>query len=158
MPTLSESRTYPVALDEAFARVLAWPLPEIFDRRFLAIPPILAGAYAGVSEVDPAARDAAKGMGMTGGQVFGRVELPNALPLIFSGLRSATLQVIATTSVASYLGLGGLGRYLFDALAVQDYVTMLAGAVLIAVLALPCDGLLLLVQRILTPAGLRARG
>ena len=75
--------------------------------------------------------------------------------MIVGGLRSAVLQVLATTSVAAYLGLGGLGRYLFDALAVQDYPTMLAGAVLIALLALVSDAVLLTAQRLVTPRGLR---
>ena len=75
--------------------------------------------------------------------------------LLVGGLRSAVLQVLATTSVAAYLGLGGLGRYLFDGHAVQDYPTMLAGATLIAVLALVADAVLLTAQRLLTPRGVR---
>jgi osmoprotectant transport system permease protein len=101
----------------------------------LALPAILANTYAGVSNVDPAARDAARGMGMTGRQVLFRVELPNALPLIFSGVRSATLQVIATATIAAYVGLGGLGRYVYDGLAQQDFGQMAGGAVLVAALA-----------------------
>jgi acetyl-CoA carboxylase carboxyl transferase subunit alpha len=77
----------------------------------LAIPPILSGAYAGVEGVDPDARDAAKGMGMRGREVLRHVELPCALPLIMSGIRSATLQVIATATIAAVVGLGGLGRF-----------------------------------------------
>jgi len=77
----------------------------------LAIPPILSGAYAGVEGVEPAARDAAVGMGMRGQEVMRHVELPCALPLILSGIRSAMLQVIATATIAAVLGLGGLGRF-----------------------------------------------
>ena len=105
----------------------------------LAVPPILAGAYAGVEEVDPAARDAAKGMGMRGTEVLAKVELPCALPLIFSGLRSGTLQVVATATIAATAGMGGLGRFLIDGLAVRDYTQMAAGAVLVAALALTLD-------------------
>ena len=87
----------------------------------LAIPPLLAGTYAGIEAVDPAARDAAKGVGMTSTQVLRQVELPNALPLLFSGVRSAVLQVVATATIAAYIGLGGLGRYLIDGIALGDY-------------------------------------
>lgn len=120
----------------------------------LAIPPLLAGAFSGVSEVDPAARDAARGMGMTGVQVFGKVELPCALPLIFSGVRSATLQVVATTTIAASVGVGGLGRYLIDGLAQNNYPKMAAGAILVAVLALLVDVLLAGVQRLVVSPGL----
>ena len=98
----------------------------------LAIPPILANTYAGVENVDPAVRDAAYGMGMTGPQVLCRVELPNSLPLIFSGSAVATLQVIATATIASYVTLGGLGRFIYDGLAQQDYPQMISGGVLVA--------------------------
>ncbi len=81
-------------------------------------------------------RDAAYGMGMTGPQVLFRVELPNALPLIFSGFRSATLQVIATATIAAYVTLGGLGRFIYDGLAQQDYPQMISGGLLVAALAL----------------------
>ena len=75
-------------------------------------------------------------MGMTGPQVLFRVELPNALPLIFSGFRSATLQVIATATIAAYVTLGGLGRFIYDGLAQQDYPQMISGGLLVAALAL----------------------
>ena len=123
----------------------------------LAVPPILAGAYAGVEEVDPAARDAAKGMGMRGTEVLARVELPCALPLIFSGLRSATLQVVATATIAATAGMGGLGRFLIDGLAVRDYTQMAAGAVLVAALALIVDLVFALVQRYAVSPGLTGR-
>lgn len=131
-------------------------IPTVIVLVVLAIPPLLAGTYAGLHAVPREVVHAARANGHSTGQLIGQVELPLALPMVVGGLRSATLQVLATTSVAAYLGLGGLGRYLFDALAVQDYTTMLAGALLIAVLALAVDGLLLLLQRLLTPTGLRA--
>ena len=136
---------------------LAYTAPSIVVLVILAIPPIVAGAYAGVSEVDPAARDAAKGMGMTGGQVFTRVELPNALPLIFSGLRSATLQVIATATNAAAVSLGGLGRYLIDGLAQSKYEVMVGGSLLVALLALAVDLLFALIQRTVVSPGLTGR-
>ena len=94
-----------------------------------ARPSCDAYAYAGVQNVSPDVRDAAFGMGMTGPQVLWRVELPNALPLIIGGVRSAVLQVISTATIAAYVGLGGLGRYIFDGLA-QRGVLVRAGAAL----------------------------
>jgi len=123
----------------------------------LAIPPIMSNTYAGVQNVDPAARDAAFGMGMTERQVLTRVELPMALPLVFSGLRSATLQVIATATIASYVTLGGLGRFIYDGLAQQDYPQMISGGLLVAVLALVTDLVLALVQRLVVSRGVSGR-
>ena len=123
----------------------------------LAVPPILSGAYAGVEGVEPAARDAAKGMGMRGTQVLRHVEFPCALPLILSGVRSAMLQVIATATIAAVLSLGGLGRYLIDGLAVQDTPQTASGALLVAVLALIVDVVLALVQRLVVSRGLTGR-
>ncbi len=123
----------------------------------LAVPPILSNAYAGVQNVSPAVRDAAFGMGMTGPQVLARVEFPNALPLIFSGFRSATLQVIATATIAAYVTLGGLGRFIYDGLAQQDYPQMIAGGLLVAALALAADMLLALAQRYTVSPGITGR-
>ncbi|MBC7557952.1 MAG: ABC transporter permease [Dermatophilaceae bacterium] len=123
----------------------------------LAIPPILSGAYAGVEGVDPDARDAARGMGMRGTQVLRNVEFPCALPLIMSGIRSATLQVIATATIAAVVGLGGLGRFLIDGLAVRDTPQTASGAVLVAVLAMIVDLILALAQRYLVSRGLTGR-
>ena len=136
----------------------AFLVPSLIVLVVLAIPPIMAGAYAGVEGVDPAARDAAKGMGMTGTQVLTKVEVPNALPLIFSGFRSATLQVIATATLAAVAGTGGLGRYLIDGQKIHDFTQMAAGALLVAVLALAVDGLLAMVQRYAVSPGLTGRG
>jgi osmoprotectant transport system permease protein len=123
----------------------------------LAVPPILAGAYAGVEQVDPAARDAAKGMGMRGREVLWQVEVPCAVPLIASGLRSATLQVVATATLAATVGLGGLGRYLIDGLAVRDYPQMAGGAVLVAALALLVDFGAATLQRVVVSPGLTGK-
>ncbi|TPG17309.1 ABC transporter permease [Pedococcus bigeumensis] len=136
----------------------AFLVPSLIVLIVLAIPPLMAGAYAGVEGVDPAARDAAKGMGMTGGQVLAKVEVPNALPLIFSGFRSATLQVIATATLAAVAGTGGLGRFLIDGQKVRDYPQMASGALLVAVLALVVDLLLAVVQRYAVSPGLTGRG
>ena len=114
---------------------IAFLVPAIFVLVILAIPPILAGAYAGVESVDPSARDAARGMGMSPRQLLFDVEIPCALPLLFSGLRSAALQVVATATIAASVSVGGLGRFLIDGQAYRDYGQMAGGALLVAVLA-----------------------
>ena len=123
----------------------------------LAIPPILAGTYAGVEQVDAPARDAARGMGMRGTEVLRKVEIPCAMPLIASGLRSAALQVVATATLAATVGLGGLGRFLLDGLAVRDYAQMAGGAILVAVLALAVDLLASALQRVVVSPGLTGK-
>jgi osmoprotectant transport system permease protein len=123
----------------------------------LALPPILTNTYAGVQNVDPAVRDAARGMGMTGAQIVRKVEFPCALPLIMSGIRSATLQVIATATIAAYVGLGGLGRLVYDGLSVQDYARSSAGALLVALLAVAADLVLALAQRYTVSRGISGR-
>jgi osmoprotectant transport system permease protein len=124
----------------------------------IAVPAILANTYAGVQNVEPAVRDAAAGMGMTGVQVLWRVELPCSLPLIISGIRSATLQVIATATIASYLPLlGGFGRFIYDGFHQQDYPQMVSGGVLVAVLAVIADLVLATVQRFAVSRGISGR-
>ena len=114
----------------------------------LAIPPLLAGAYAGLESVDRQTIDAARATGMTEWQVLGRVEIPLALPLILGGVRSAVLQVVATASIAAYIGLGGLGRYLFDGIASGDYPQMFAGSIVVMALALILDAAFAISQRV----------
>lgn len=123
----------------------------------LAIPPILSNAYAGVQSLDPAVRDAAHGMGMVRRQVMFGVELPCALPLILSGIRSATLQVIATATIGAYVSLGGLGRYIFDGQSQHDYPKMASGALLVAALALLVDLALAVIQRFVVSRGISSR-
>lgn len=121
----------------------------------LAIPSILAAAYAGVEAVDPQVRDAARAVGMTGRQVLTSVELPLALPMLWGGIRAGTLQVVATATLAAYVGAGGLGRYLFRGLKTQDYAQMLAAALLVVVLAVALELVLGLAQRMVVPRGVR---
>ena len=122
----------------------------------LGVPSILAGAYAGIQAVDRRTVDAAKAMGMTGWQVLWRVEVPLGLPLLLGGLRNATLQIVATATLASYIGLGGLGIIIFHGLGVRDFIEMLAGAMLVTALALVLDGIFALLQRLATPRGVAA--
>lgn len=136
---------------------LAFELPVVIVLVLLAIPPLLSGAYAGVESVDPAARDAARGVGMTGAQVLWQVEIPAALPLLLSGVRSAMLQIIATATIAAVVGIGGLGRFLIDGQASRRYDVMAGGAIVVALLALFVDVLLATVQRVAVSPGLRGR-
>ena len=125
--------------------VLLWGLgllPPTVALMLLGIPPLLAGTYAGIANVDPKVTDAARSMGMTERRVLMRVEVPNAMPLILGGLRTATLQVVATATIAAYASLGGLGRYLIDGIKVRQFYLALVGALLVTVLALILDGLL----------------
>ena len=122
----------------------------------LAVPPILAGTYAGVRNVDSSVVDAARGMGMREREILFGVELPNALPLIIGGIRSSVLQVISTATIAAYVALGGLGRFIIDGLAVRDYPMMVAGSLLVALLAIVGDLLLAGQQKLLVSPGLRA--
>ncbi|WP_433515132.1 ABC transporter permease [Nonomuraea sp. CA-143628] len=115
----------------------------------LAIPAIVTNTYAGMAAVEADTKDAARGMGMTGLQSLWRVEIPLAAPLIMTGLRLATVQVIATATIAAYVSFGGLGRYIFDGLAQRDLTQVLGGAVLVAVLAVAVDLILAGIHRVL---------
>lgn len=128
-----------------------WPL--VFVLAILAIPPIMAGAYSGLDAVNRETIDAARAIGMTEWQILGKVEIPLALPLILGGIRSATLQIIATATIAGYVGLTGLGRFLIEGLAYHDYTIAFAGAILVAALALAADGLLALIQKLVVSHG-----
>ncbi|WP_165063383.1 ABC transporter permease [Marisediminicola senii] len=132
-------------------------IPALIALVILAIPPILTSTYAGLRAVDRAAVDAAKGMGMRELGILLRVEIPMALPLIISGLRSAALQVVATATVAAYVGLGGLGRLLVDGLALNQYDRVVAGAVVVAVLAIVIDLVAEGIQRLVVSPGISGR-
>jgi osmoprotectant transport system permease protein len=121
-----------------------------------AIPPVLTNTYVGVREVDRAAVDAARGMGMSGWQVLRDVELPLAAPLVVQGLRLAGVQVIATATIAALAGGGGLGRLITEGFNRQDQAQLVSGAVLVAALALLVEGLFELLQRAVRPPSPRA--
>jgi osmoprotectant transport system permease protein len=118
--------------------------PPLVALMLLGVPALLAGTYAGIASVEPTVVDSARAMGMTEAQVLW-VEARNALPLILGGLRSATLQVVATATVAAYASLGGLGRYLIDGIKEREFHLALVGALMVAALALALDGLLAMV-------------
>ncbi|GAA2818595.1 ABC transporter permease [Kribbella solani] len=130
-------------------------LPVLIALVALGIPPILASTYAGLSGVDPATIDAARGMGMTGREILTKVEIPIGLPLIISGIRSATLQIVSTATIAALVSLGGLGRYVIDGLKLRDFPQMFTGALLVALMALLLDALFALIGRITVSPGLK---
>lgn len=132
---------------------LTWLLPLTV----LAIPPILVNTYEGVAGVEPDVKDAARGAGMTSWQQVTRVEIPIALPLILVGLRTAAIFVVATATIAAYIGLGGLGRYIIDGLASSEYGPVAGGALLVVLLAVLVLALFAGLSRLLVPAGLRGQ-
>lgn len=123
----------------------------------IAVPPILVNTFEGVRGVDPGLKDAARGMGMTEPQLVRSVEVPVALPLILLGVRIAAIQVVATATIAAYIGLGGFGRYIIDGLATNDYRSVAGGAALVVILAVIVQVAFVLLSRITVPAGLRGR-
>ncbi len=130
---------------------LTWLIPLVV----LGIPPILIDTYEGIAGVDPDLKDAARGMGMTQWQVLWKVELPVAIPLIMLGLRTAAIFVVATATIAAEIGLGGLGRYIIDGLASNNYGEVAGGAAVIVVLALVIQAVFVGLRRLVIPAGLR---
>jgi osmoprotectant transport system permease protein len=124
----------------------------------LAVPVILTNAYVGVDGVDRDLTEAARGMGMTGFQTLLRVELPVALPLLFAGLRTAALYIMATTPLAAITGApGGLGDVIVNQ-ASYRFVGVVTAALLVSALAFAADGLFALLQHYVTPRALRGRG
>ncbi len=120
---------------------------------FLAIPAILVNTDLGIRSVDATVVDAAHGMGMRPFAVLVKVEAPLALPLILLGLRTAALQVVATTTIAAYVGLGGLGRYIIDGEASANFTELGAGAVVVACFAIATEGVFQLAQRFVVSPG-----
>ncbi|WKD62133.1 Glycine betaine/carnitine/choline transport system permease protein OpuCB [Corynebacterium ciconiae DSM 44920] len=126
-------------------------VPAVIVLVILAVPPVVAGAYSGIAAIEHSVVDAAVAMGHSPWQALRAVHVPLALPTIIGGIRSATVQVLATATVAAYIGLGGLGRPLIDGLALRDYPQMLAGAFLVIALAWFVDMLLAVAQRATRP-------
>jgi osmoprotectant transport system permease protein len=122
--------------------------PTVLAMIILAIPPILVNAYTGVAEVDRDLVEAARGMGFRGSQILRGVEIPVALPVILGGIRSASVQVIATTTLGAILGIGGLGRFIVDGIAQNDDGQLYGGVVLVAGLAMLSEIVLSQFQRI----------
>ncbi|MFK0105892.1 ABC transporter permease [Streptomyces sp. NPDC091217] len=130
-------------------------LPVMIPLVILAVPPILVTTYEAMRSVDPSPVDAARGMGMPESRVLFQVELPVALPLILSGLRSAAIQIVSTATIAAYVSLGGLGRYIIDGLYQKNYEKVVGGATLVAAMALATLGIFWAVQRLTVSPGVR---
>lgn len=132
-------------------------LPTLIALVLFAVPPLLTNAYIGMREVDRSVVEAARGMGMSGGQVFARVELPLAYPMVMTGVRSAAVQVVATATLAAMAGEGGLGRIITAGFNLQNTPQVVAGAFLVALLALAVEGVLVLAGWVFDPMRGRSR-
>jgi osmoprotectant transport system permease protein len=130
-------------------------VPIVLALTALAVPPMVTNSYVALREVDPDVKDAARGMGYRELAQLLRVELPLAVPLIMAGVRTSAVQVVATATLAALIAGGGLGRYIVDGLARSDNPRTLAGALLVAALALATEVLLAGLQRALVPRGIR---
>ncbi|MFF7334858.1 ABC transporter permease [Streptomyces sp. NPDC090306] len=130
-------------------------LPVMIPLVVLAVPPILVTTYEAMRSVDPSPVDAARGMGMEESSILFQVELPVALPLILSGLRSAAVQIVSTATIAAYVSLGGVGRYIVDGLYQRNYEKVVGGATLVAVMALVTLALFWAINRVAVSPGVR---
>jgi osmoprotectant transport system permease protein len=128
--------------------------PTVVAMVVLGVPPILVNAYTGLTEVDRDLLEAARGQGMNEWQILWRVELPLAVPVLVTGIRSGAIQIVATATLGAIFGFGGLGRYLIDGTAQHDSGQVFGGAFLVAALVIATDVVFALVQRALTPRGL----
>lgn len=131
--------------------------PALVALSVLGIPPILLNTYTGIRGIDPVIVDAARGIGMTQGQIVRRIQAPLVLPVIAAGVRTSAVQIIATATLAAIIGAGGYGEYILAGLYQVDVVQILAGAIPVAALALMVELGLGWVQRLVTPAGLRVQ-
>jgi osmoprotectant transport system permease protein len=131
-------------------------VPVTLALAVLGIPPILTNAYVGVRQVDPAAVDAARGMGMSEAEIIRKVELPLSISTVMGGIRSATIAIVATATIAPLAGVVTLGDFIINA-SIYGEDGRLAGAILVALLALSLEGLLALLQRRLTSDGLKVK-
>ncbi|MGW0980488.1 ABC transporter permease [Streptomyces xiamenensis] len=132
-------------------------LPTLIALVLFAVPPLLTNAYVGIAGTDRDIVQAARGMGMSRGQILARVELPLAFPLLMTGVRTAAVQIVATATLAALPGGGGLGRIITAGFATYRTSQVVAGAILVALLALAVEGLMALLQRLLDPRSPRRR-
>ncbi len=121
----------------------------------LGIPPILTNAFVAIREVDRDVIESARGMGLREVQVLRSVELPIAAPLIIAGIRNAAVAIVATATLGALVAGGGLGRYIVDGFARQEYPRMVVGALLVALLAIVVELAFGLLERAIVPAGVR---
>src|SRR5579885_314727 len=132
-------------------------LPAVVALIVLGIPPILLNTYTGIRGIDPATIDAARGMGMTSWQIITRIQTPLVLPIIAAGVRTSSVQIVATATLAAIIGAGGYGEYIYLGLRQFDTTQLLAGSLPVAVLALLIEFFMSWLERVLTPKGLRVQ-
>ena len=132
-------------------------LPAIIALIVIGIPPILLNTYTGIRGIDPAMIEAAKGMGMTTMQIATRIQAPLVTPLVAAGIRTSAVQIIATATLAAFIGAGGYGDYIVDGFNVFNYTELIVGAVSVAILAMLVEVFMSWLQGVLTPEGLRVQ-
>ena len=130
-------------------------LPALIAVLLYSQLPIIRNTYTAINNVDPALREAARGMGMTSLQRLREVEIPIAVPVIMAGVRTAVVMNIGITAIAAYIGAGGLGTFISRGISQTDPRQLITGAIAVSVLAIAADFFLLWTQRALTPRGLR---
>ena len=132
-------------------------LPAIIALIVIGIPPILLNTYTGIRGIDPAMIEAAKGMGMTTLQIATRIQAPLVTPLVAAGIRTSAVQIIATATLAAFIGAGGYGEYIVDGFNVFNYTELIVGAVSVAILAMLVEVFMSWLQGVLTPEGLKVQ-
>jgi osmoprotectant transport system permease protein len=132
-------------------------LPAIIALIVIGIPPILLNTYTGIRGIDPAMIEAAKGMGMTTLQIATRIQAPLVTPLVAAGIRTSAVQIIATATLAAFIGAGGYGDYIVDGFNVFNYTELIVGAVSVAILAMLVEVFMGWLQGALTPEGLKVQ-
>ena len=132
-------------------------LPASIALIVIGIPPILLNTYTGIRGIDPAMIEAAKGMGMTTLQIATRIQAPLVTPLVAAGIRTSAVQIIATATLAAFIGAGGYGDYIVDGFNVFNYTELIVGAVSVAILAMLVEVFMSWLQGVLTPEGLKVQ-
>jgi osmoprotectant transport system permease protein len=131
--------------------------PAIIALIVIGIPPILLNTYTGIRGIDPAMIESAKGMGMTTLQIATRIQAPLVTPLVAAGIRTSAVQIIATATLAAFIGAGGYGDYIVDGFNVFNYTELTFGAISVAILAIVVELFMSWLQRVLTPEGLKVQ-
>ncbi len=129
--------------------------PALIALIIVGVPPVLLNTYTGIRGVDPAMIDAAKGMGMTTWQIVTKIQAPLVIPLVAAGVRTMAVQIVATATIAAFIGAGGYGEYIVDGIQVFNYPELLAGSIAVAIFAIIVEVFMGWLQRRVTPAGLR---
>jgi osmoprotectant transport system permease protein len=132
-------------------------LPATLALIVIGIPPILLNTYTGIRGIDPPTIEAAKGMGMTTMQIATRIQAPLVTPLVAAGIRTSAVQIIATATLAAFIGAGGFGDYIVDGFNVFNNTELIVGAVSVAILAILVEVFMSWLQRVLTPEGLKVQ-